>query len=65
MCGLLLLTGCRVCHPQIVNAGGAIVQQLKDRRQQLWRFCWGPLHGNDLKPVPDLPRPSWRLLDLQ
>jgi hypothetical protein len=49
---------------QIVNAGGAVVQQLKDRRQHLWRFCWGPLHGSilSLKPVPDLPRPTWRLL---
>ena len=49
------------------------MQELKDMQGHLWRFCWGPLcpkHAMPFapwafEPVPHLPRPTWRLLDLK
>ena len=70
MCVLKVRTCVRA---QFVNSAGAIVQELKDMKQHLWRFCWGPLCPKAplplmpwaYEPVPHLPRPSWRLLDVK
>lgn len=49
---------------QVANAGGVVVQEVTDKRHQLWRFVRGPLVGFPTVHFPrDRPAPSWWLLD--
>ncbi|BDA50554.1 hypothetical protein COCOBI_16-2300 [Coccomyxa sp. Obi] len=54
------------CDQQItvVSAGGQVVQEVTDKRHQLWRFVRGPLVGYPLLHFSrDRPAPNWWLLD--
>ncbi|CAL8464949.1 g4484 [Coccomyxa elongata] len=54
------------CDQQITvaNAGGQVVQEVTDKRHQLWRFVRGPLVGFPILHFPrDRPAPNWWLLD--